>query len=135
MNPCSTVLNGTSYENAKSFGAPHFMARYTGSGYGSYKRDPDAVCFVCGRPATETHHAPYRDYFALRTKWGTFVLKPALVALCRECHEDIEHSRKHLVWVWNSDEIERMWWSGYILSHGYKPHSEHLYKLGRWTVR
>lgn len=131
----ASLLNGWSYEKASCFGMPHFMARYTSGDVRSYERDADARCMVCGRPATETHHEPNgRLYFTLRTKRGIFVLKPALIALCRECHDLRTKNGLSIRWSWNSEVDESMWWDGYLLSHGYRPHDGRLLDFGRWVI-
>lgn len=128
------VLHGYSYENAKCYGMPHFMARYKGGDYRKYEKEPEAVCMVCGSPATDTHHQPSRGIFDLRTKWGIFALMPALITLCRGCHEKVEHSEILIRWEWNDGETEALWWSGWLPSHGYPAHSPRLYELGGWKV-
>ena len=130
----SRTLHGWSYEAAKCMGMPHFMARYTSGDYRKYKKDQDAECMVCGRPATDVHHQPFREYFELRTGWGTFVLKPALITLCRECHEKVEHSEISIKWEWDSDEYEERWWNGDLLAHCFNAHSKALSELGGWHV-
>ena len=135
MIPDSSVLHGTSYKKAKCCGMPHFMARYTSGDIKHYKRKHDAICMICGRPATETHHEPPgRLYFDLRTKWGIFMLRPALITLCHECHELRTNNRLSISWEWNDEETEELWWSGYLLAHGYPAHSPRLYDLGGWHV-
>lgn len=129
-------LHGWSYEKAKCFGMPHFMAHYTSADVRKYERDEGAVCMVCGKPATETHHEPNgRSYFLLMTPMGRFSLMPALIALCRDCHRARTENRLSIEWEWDSDEIEAKWWSGELLSHGFKAHSPHLNELGRWVVK
>lgn len=131
----SRTLNGWSYRKAKCFGMPHHGAKYTGGDVRRYERDPEALCMVCGRPATETHHEPNgRNYFTLRTSWGTFVLKPALIALCRDCHEKRTRNELSILWEWNTEQDEAAWWSGHLLAHGLSAHSPLLYALGGWHV-
>ena len=129
----SKLLHGWSYEAAKCMGMPHFGAHYLGGDYRRYSRDPYAECMVCGRPATDVHHQPFRDYFQLRTKWGIWSLMPGLVTLCRECHEKVEHSEIRIRWDWCDEETEGLWWSGYLQCHGFPPHSPRLNELGAWV--
>ena len=82
------TLMGWSYDKAKSCGMPCVGARYTADDVRKYELVEGALCTVCGKPATDVHHEPNgRMPFCMKTKWGLFVLKPSLIALCRECHE------------------------------------------------
>ena len=139
--PHSRQLRGLSYEVAECYGKPHIMARYDGSSVKSHRREEDAVCVVCGRPATNAHHNPplsKGDVFLLMTGWGRFVLKPALIAVCGSgttgCHNGFHGGARFKArWVWDSDESAEKWWNGEFLKE-MPPHSNKLYRYGCWRI-
>ena len=133
-------LKGTSYQAARLYGMPHVSARYFGEGVNRYRHDDDAVCPVCGRRAYNAHHEPPKSkghVFALRTEWGSFCLRPALIALCGSgttgCHGLRHSGRLSIDWVWDDPADEEGWVNGFLLSHGFVPHDPRLYGLGRWV--
>lgn len=73
--------------------------------------------------------------FLLCTRWGKFVLLPALIDLCAECHAK-RHSAGTLSirWEWDADEAAERWWSGWYLSRGKRPHGRWLWALGRYVI-
>ena len=138
--PTMRELCGLDLDTASKFGMPHIGGHYNGAGLDTYHRTSDA-CTICGRPATNLHHDPPRSkgFFVLQTKWGAFVLRPALIALCGSgttgCHNDFHGgSRYKARWIWHSDEAAEKWWSGWFLSHGYQPHDPRLFEHGHWEI-
>lgn len=135
-------LNGLSADWASLYGMPHQGAFYAKDDVDSHTLEWDAVCCVCGRPATDAHHCPPKSKgrtFALRTGMGIFILKPALFALCRGCHMKFhgEVGRGPLLlarWEWNSEEDAEAWYSGELMSHGTPPNSPKLLYHGRWVI-
>lgn len=138
IRPDASQLRGLSYAKAKLCGMPHLGASYAGGGIERTRLGDGALCALCGRPATNAHHEPPRSNgaFLLPTKWGMFVLKPALIALCGSgttgCHGARHDRRVAFEWRWADADAEALWWSGYLLSHGYPPHSRRLLDLGGW---
>ncbi len=141
FTPSMDQLCGLSLEVAERYGKPHVGAFYAGSGVKTHKRRGDARCAVCGRPVGSVHHEPPLSrghVFLLRTKWGQFVLKPSLFALCGSgttgCHNDFHGgARFKPYWVWRSDEFAEMWWDGTLLKTIH-PHSPELYEYGYWRI-
>lgn len=137
----ASVLNGMSYEKAVNYGMPHIGAYYSGGSVDSHGRDPFSVCAVCGQPATNAHHEPPKGssrLFLLRSKMGTFVLRPSLIALCGSgtmgCHGDRHRGELSFRWVWDDEDMESAWWDGTLLSHDTIPHSRRLYNWGHWEI-
>ena len=83
--------SGLSDHPSACCGMPHLGARYTGRGVNAYRLDEGAPCAFCGRPAAHAHHEPPKGtgggVLHLGTPHGVFDLRPALVALCPECHD------------------------------------------------
>ena len=129
---------GRSIEEAERYGKPCIGSVYTSQDdTHRYRLDDEAVCVICGRKATETHHSPplgasRLGLWTLRTPRGMFLLKPALFALCRDCHERFHAHRVTANWVWDAPEYEAAWWDGEILTKA-RPHSNELYRYGHWV--
>lgn len=135
------LLRGRSYEVASCYGMPHVGAFYAGSG-ATGTLEEYAPCAWCGRGATNAHHHPHRSQGAvwnMHTPWGTFALRPALIAVCGSgttgCH-DLMHGGAALYpqWVWDDEDAEQEWWSGWLLAHGFAPHDPRLYEFGHWQI-
>jgi len=132
---------GLSYDVAECYGKPHIRAYYEGKGVKTHRRENGAFCVICGKPATNAHHNPpisKGDVFLLMTKWGQFVLKPSLIAVCGSgttgCHNGFHGGARYKArWVWDSDEFARMWWEGEFLKR-MAPHSKALYRYGKWAI-
>ena len=135
-------LSGLSVAKASLYGMPHLGCFYEGEGVNSHKREADALCTICGKPADNAHHEPPKGtapLFVLKTGWGAFLLKPALIALCGSgttgCHGDRHNGRYEFRWEWKSAEYAEKWWSGWFLAHGYDPHDPRLYEFGHWEIK
>lgn len=144
--PDSHVLAGLPLEVAELFGKPHVGCRYKGSSVDSHTLIDQAKCCVCGKPATNCHHVPQKGMggrnrqFTLSSEWGTFVLSPALLAVCGSgttgCHNGFHGGARYTPkWVWDMPGADEEWWSGWLLSHGFPPHSERLFMLGHWEIQ
>lgn len=144
MIPDSSVLGGVPYEVARNFGMPHIRAYYKNRSVDSNAFETDAECAVCRSMATNSHHEPpkgmsgrYRS-FTMNTPNGIFTLRPALIAICGSgttgCHGALHDKQVGFRWVWDDEEVEERWWSGWFLSHGYMPHDQRLYLYGRWVI-
>lgn len=142
--PPASTLCGVPFEVASKFGMPHLGAHYFGDSVNRYRKDEGAVCAVCGKPAENVHHEPpkgaggkYRQ-FTMWSKWGRFILKPALIAMCGSgttgCHGDRHGGRVSITWEWFDEADAERWWTGELLSHGYVPHDPKLYDLGQWRI-
>lgn len=133
----STDLRGRSKDEAERYGKPSIGAHYLSeTDAHKYTREPGARCAVCGHLATEAHHWPplgrsAKGIWTLRTPKGFFPLKPALFALCRYHHVMFHANALKANWVWNSDDDERAWWDGSILSE-VNAGSKELYGFGHW---
>lgn len=139
--PRREQLGGLSLDVAECYGKPHLGAFYSTESVKSHKRLEGASCAICGKPVQSVHHNPPLSkghIFLLRTKWGAFVLKPALFALCGTgttgCHNEF-HGGAHFkaTWVWRNDDCAELWWSGELLKQ-MEPHSPRLYEYGYWNV-
>jgi hypothetical protein len=139
------VLNGQPYETAKKFGMPHIGAHYLREDVRTNKLDENALCCICGKMATNSHHDPEKGMggknssWCMKTEHGMFILMPSLKAVCGSgttgCHNGFHGGARYKSrWEWDSDELETKWWSGYLLSHGVTPHSPQLYGMGRWVI-
>lgn len=133
--------SGWPIEVLERYGKPCIGSVYTiksKDDVNAYKRDSRATCVVCGQIATDTHHWPEKSQsflgcWCMRTPKGWFVLKPALFALCRNCHEGFHNRTLTANWVWDSEEARERWWAGeYRPAHAYITHSKDLYMNGHW---
>lgn len=124
---------GVASDRLACYGMPHVMAHYTGGGVNDYAKDEGAVCMFCGRVATDAHHLPPKST-AHTILLRNHVLRPALVALCRECHEAMHAGMIEMTWAWDSDDARSRWESGEWLDHGVAPHDSWLYSAGRWSA-
>lgn len=142
MIPSMDQLRGLSYPAASLYGMPNLGAEYTREDVSATKLHRPPRCACCGTQSARgfsAHHEPPRSKgsFVLRTEWGSFVLLPALIALCGSgttgCHGMRHGGRLRIRWEWDSDEYAEKWWSGWTLSHYCAPHSPRLFKLGRYV--
>lgn len=96
-------------------------------------------CQVCGKSVRPfaVHHEPPRSKgsLLLQGEWGQFVVKPALILLCEQCHRD-RHDRGTLSfrWEWDTPEDEELWLSGWFYAHGYQEHDRRFFEHGRIVV-
>lgn len=161
-----------SREKAVNYGMPNIGARYRSDYIRSHtiveNEEGWTPCAICGRPAGSVHHLPpisassakddngekHPGSLLLPTKYGRFVLKPALVALCGNgtmgCHGMIHSGKAFMQWEFDSEAYEELWFDGWFLSHGIDgyietrdghitcrpiaPHSSQLYRIGRWKI-
>ena len=133
------------------YGMPHIGCRYTRDDVSATAFDDSFVpCAVCGAKATNRHHEPPRGLHSatdedgtkrpgallMLTDWGRFILKPALIALCgsgtQGCHGRRHNREIGIEWTFDTPEYEEQWASGYLLAHGWLPHTERLYGIGCW---
>lgn len=136
-----SVLNGISYEKAVNYGMPNIMAHYETSYVNSHKLDEGARCVLCGKPATNAHHEPQKgttSAWTMKTLYGSFSLRPSLIALCGSgttgCHGKRHNGRVSFQWIWDDEAMEALWFNGFLLSKGVKPHSQELLEWGHWEV-
>ena len=138
------------------YGMPNIGCHYTRDDVAATAPDDDWVgCVVCGKTAHQCHHEPPRSVsraavgaktmngaLLLETPNGTHVLKPALIALCRECHAKRHNGDIRIEWVFDREEYEQRWLDGSMLSSPatvgtglyLEPHSIHLYGFGSWKI-
>ena len=131
------------------YGMPNIGCHYTRDDVAATAPDDDWVgCVACGKTAHQCHHEPPRSAsrakgsgktkngaLLLETPRGKFVLKPALIALCRECHAKRHNGQLEIAWAFDTEEYERQWLDGYLLSRMHiDAHSEHLYGYGCWKI-
>lgn len=115
-------------------GMPHHMAHYTGAGVNQCALDDGAWCACCGKRATEAHHEPPKglgggnSYRSL----GGERIRPALIALCPECHAKRHSGMLRIEWEFDDQPSLDEWESGWPLAHGFIPHDTMLYECGRW---
>lgn len=138
-------LQSLAYPIAECYGKPHYMAHYKGmkptpASVDRYALDDDAVCICCGVRATNAHHTPpkgIKRVFDLRTERGSFLLRPALLAVCGSgttgCHGKIHKGLLKVQWIWDHEGFQRGWWTGSI-PDSYEIHSPDLYSCGFWRI-
>lgn len=144
MVPTREQLRGLSYEKASLYGMPHigckYRTRYEIASTAFEGRTRKCAC--CGRVGGvhSRHHEPPRanGHYMLATGHGTFQLRPALIDLCGSgtmgCHGDRHNGRLSIRWEWDSEENEKNWWNGYMLSlPGHEPHGKWLYAYGHYV--
>lgn len=137
--PDMQQLHGLSIQRAELYGKPNLGCSYKGNS--RYMLHGD-MCVICRkRMATNAHHIAPRSsgLFVMDTEWGHFVLKSPLFALCGSgstgCHNDFHGGARYEVeWQWDSDTWAQRWWSGWMLAHGYLPHSERLFNCGQYVI-
>ena len=138
-----------SRNKVNNYAMPHLNARYDSDDIADTTWTGDyPVCAACGTShgKFEVHHEPPRSNGSLLliSKWGRFVVKPALVCLCKRCHTDRTEKRLKIDWEWDTPEDEELFWNGWYMSHGYEEHSEMFWGHGkvvlarenqRWEIR
>lgn len=120
---------GLAYDRASLYGMPHIHC----TPYGI-----TGQCAVCGRWATEKHHAAPKGngggmrYLTVQTDHGPLKLESALIALCHECHDKFppQGTEYAVKWVWKDQRSADLWWSGTLFRMGVEPHSDDLYEYG-----
>lgn len=129
-------LHGFSIDKARLYGMPHIGCCYVGASVNSYDRAYGARCAVCGNLAHHSHHEPQKGMGGggKGFRLGGFTLRPALIALCADCHEKRHKSLISFDWKWDDPGTEELWASGYLLESGFAPHDEMLFMLGCWEV-
>jgi hypothetical protein len=115
---------------------PNLNARYTRDDISATTWEGDyPACAACGRTSGifEVHHEPPRSKgsLLLLTDMGRFVVKPALLTLCKACHVDRHEGRLSISWEFDSEEDEGRFWDGWFLSHGYGEHDPKFFRHGR----
>ena len=134
MNPLT--FKQVSHDKAMLYGMPNLGASYTRDNVNATRVDGGARCPICLRMASQAHHCPPKSTarsILLQSEWGQFVLKPALIGVCVECHMRIHRHEITPKWVWFDPISAERWEGGYLLSHGYSAHSPKLNELGKWT--
>lgn len=141
----TSQLRGLSVDKAEKYGKPHWMASYnsknpTASSVDRYSMHEDAICAICGKPATNVHHVPPKGVgrlFVLDTPKDSYRLRPSLFALCGSgttgCHGKFHDGTYKIEWKWDLEGLGNGWWDGSILSL-IDAHSSQLYDVGCWIV-
>lgn len=136
-------------DTAIKYGMPNIGCHYTRDDVAATAPDDDWVaCAVCGKTARQCHHEPPRSAsrthdpktgrkmngaLLLQTPRGQFVLKPALMALCKECHDKRHALQIEIAWQFDTEEYRSQWLDGYLLSRPHiKAHGQNLYGYGCW---
>lgn len=132
--------SGLPIERARLYGMPHIGAFYYNAQTTNGKLEPDAMCAICGRPATNAHHLVPKGigggYAWLSSKDGKLQrLRSPLFAVCgmgnmSGCHKLFHDHRITVRWVWDDPRYEQMWWDGELA----KPHSDELYNYGCYVI-
>lgn len=129
------LLRGMSIDKARLFGMPHVGCHYAGNSVNSHKLYRGTRCAVCGETASDAHHEPQKGMGGGKgLPMHGYVLRPALLALCPQCHHDRHFGRLSFVWFWRDEETEIDWASGKLLRDGFKPHDPELFRLGYWVA-
>lgn len=147
----SDSLNGLSVNRAICYGMPHLGAHYETNSVNSHRINSHAFCAVCGKRAAHAHHEPAKGMGAGKSIFridcmsdfdtnsdsisiSTFVLMPALIALCPQCHADRHSFTLRFQWVFDNDNLTEQWLTGKLLKDGIEPHSSLLYQYGHWCI-
>lgn len=119
------------------YASPNVRAAYRSDNISATYWEGDyPKCCACGRTRGHfaVHHEPPRSKGALvlETASGMFVVKPALLLLCEECHRD-RHDRALLSFRWEfaSDEDEERFLTGALFREGFQEHDSRLWDMGR----
>lgn len=123
------------------WGMPNVGCYYAGGSLRGNRVKEGACCVVCGEPLPNSHHEPpigSCGVETLRTKYGIFVLTPALIALCGSgttgCHGARHEGKLKIEWVWDSEEGREAWFSGELLAHSLSNHDERLFEFGHYEI-
>lgn len=101
------------FKDEPLLGFPHIGAKYVpgiSRGHLNYRREEGALCAVCGRVATETHHLVELGMGGVqmphnaRRHYGIFPLYSPLFALCRECHKRFHSHEVTIEWAYDEGE-------------------------------
>ena len=60
--------------------------------------------------------------------------KCAACGITTGCHGKRHNGLLRIRWEWDDEVIERKWWNGFLLSHGYAPHCPQLFDFGRYVL-
>jgi len=125
-----------SMETVLSYAMPNVHAHYTADRIDATAWDGDyPACAACGRSKGpfEVHHEPERSKrsLLLKTSMGQFVVKPALLLLCKGCHLDRSERRLKISWEFDTEEDREAWLSGDLYAHGYQEHDGRMFQHGR----
>lgn len=137
--PSMDQFRGLSLDRAECYGKPHVGAYYASSNVNSNRLHHGAMCAVCGKPATNSHHHPPKgtaSTFKLEYPDGSYqVLRPSLLAVCGSgttgCHGLIHQRKVRIRWEWDDLAYQEQYWQGLI---GSKPHDPILYRFGHWVI-
>ena len=134
--PPRELLKGRPAAVAECYGKPNVGAYYRGLSMQATRIEEQAACCVCGKPATNAHHWPYRSGggFTFHGK----MLRPSLFALCGNgnlygCHGKWHGNGVKALWMWDMEEYAREWWEGSMFEE-LGAHSPKLYQFGRWEM-
>lgn len=128
-------LRGLSSGQASCFGMPHMGADYRNATGDAHKLESGLHCVRCRlNPAEQAHHEPPKGMGGAKRTFTLhgYQMRPALLALCAECHHERHQMMYTIRWKWFEPDYERMWWEGELFAEGYVPHDPRLYDLGEW---
>ena len=86
----------------------------------------------------DIHHEPPRSKGSLLliSKWGEFVIKPAVFLICKHCHIDRHDSdRLKIDWKWDSEDDAKLFLDGWFMSHGYAEHDNRFFNHGCIVIK
>ena len=130
----------SSMDVIRRYAMPNVNARYYADRIEATEWQGDyPVCAVCGKSVKPfaVHHEPPRSKGSLLlvTEWGRFVVKPALLLLCEECHRDRDsRGVLRIDWEFDTDEDEERWLTGWFYAHGYMEHDSRFFDHGRIVI-
>lgn len=115
-------------------GMPHLGAHYETADVNSHTLDDGAYCAFCGARAVHAHHEPPKQMGGGNSyrELGGVEIRPALIALCAECHAARHSGRLRIEWVWLDVASMNEWNSGFPLENGFVPHDLLLFEIGYW---
>ena len=134
------------YERAELYGKPHIgEAFYPDERTRLGHLQPDALCAICGRLATNAHHIVPKGMgggsaiLSVPYKEGAYKLRSPLMAVCgmgnsSGCHRKLHDRDIEVRWEWDEDKYREWWWKGHFFEK-MKPHDDRLYLFGRYILQ
>lgn len=139
------MFNGLPMDRANLYGKPHLGGAFypdmrTKLGH----LEPDAVCVVCGKPASNAHHVVPKGMgggsatLHLPFDDKGIELRSPLMAVCgmgnvSGCHKRMHDRDVRVRWEWDEPKYEEWWWKGYFFQN-HEQHDPAFFNFGRYII-